>query len=259
MLNTLRADFYRLFRTKGFYIIQIVLIFVVFLSVATETIGSNGLQIDELSQLQIAIDELTWTAAHVIPAMSMMSSFLFYFCLPLLTLTIGYDLIHSTNKNLLTSGVSRLNFFVSKYLVFVVVSTCQLFFYYAVAFLTASIKNGIGEFGDGFMTNFLRTFSIQALSLQAVFAVAIWVLYLLFSNVGAVITVIIFPLIISILQMLFQNVSFLNYIGFQSNMETAWIAAIGPEHYWLKVAVSCILFILLMLTISYQVFRRKNL
>lgn len=259
MFNTLRADFYRLFRSKGFYITQILLLLLVFLSVLTEAIGTMGVQIDELDQLQTTFDELTWTGAQVLSTMSTMSVFLLYFCLPLLTLTIGYDLTRSTNKNLLTSGVSRLNFFVSKYLVFVVFSIYQLFFYYAVAFLTASVKNGVGEFGNGFLTNFLRAFGIQVLCLHAVFAVAILVLYLLFSNVSAVITVVVFPLAISVMQMIFPKVSFFQYINFQTNMNAAWIETIGPENYWLKVAVSCILFIFVSLTISYQVFRRKNL
>ncbi len=259
MFNTLRADFYRLFRSRGFYITQIVLIFVVFLSVATEAVGTVGMQTEEISQLQATVVESTWTGVHALSAMSAMSSFVLYFCLPLLAMTIGFDLTRSTYKNLLTSGISRLNFFLSKYLVFVVASTCQLFFFYLITFLTASMKNGVGELETSFITNFLRTFSIQVLCLQAVFAIGILAMYLFHSNVSAVLTVIIFPLIISVLYMFFQEASFLQYISFQANMDIAWVEAIGPENYWLRVAVSCILFILTSLTISYQVFRRKNL
>lgn len=49
MINTIRADFYRLFYSKGFYITQLFLIVVIVLSIWTEALGSVGISGESLS------------------------------------------------------------------------------------------------------------------------------------------------------------------------------------------------------------------
>lgn len=51
MINAIRADFYRLLHTKGFFITQIALILIIIVSVFTQALGSSGVMTEQLEHL----------------------------------------------------------------------------------------------------------------------------------------------------------------------------------------------------------------
>jgi len=256
MLKTIRADFYRLFHSKGFFITQGILIVLIMFIILTETVGSiasgSGV-VDSQSQL-ISV----WTGTGTVTTISTMASSLLYFCLPLFIMTLGFDLSRKTYKNLLTAGVSRLSFLLSKYIVFLIMSALQFVFYYGVAFLSASIKNGVGELDVEFFQTFGQAVGFQFFSLQAIFVLGLIATVCTFSNVAGVLTVVIVPLVLMLLPVFIKSQDWLTYLCFQQLIDAAWMTSL-PDHFWLKAAVSISITIVLGLTLSYQQFRKKEL
>ncbi len=257
MINTIRADFYRLFRSKGFFITQLALITTVIFSVASEAVGSINFQSNDPQLVNDSLNNLPWSATNALVTMSTMASFLFYFCLPLFVMTIGFDLTRKTYKTVLTAGVSRWHFFSSKYITFVVMSLMQFIFYYGLTFLTAWIKNGLGVVTEDFWWHFVQTFGIQFLCLTAIFGLATLAVYLTFSNVTAVLTVVLAPLILTAIT-IFTNVEWFIHFNFQSLVDSAWTLEIA-NHFWLKTTFSALATILLTVSFAYVNFQKKEL
>lgn len=258
MVNAMRADLYRLFHTKGFYITQFLLILFVVISVSTEATGNVGVNTSEATtepQSQLQVND--WDSYQAFIAFSSMASFLNYFCLPLLVMIVGYDFVHKSYKNQLTAGVSRLQYIGSKYFIFVVVTALQFIFYYTSAFVTAAIANGIGTAPKDFWIHALQTIGIQFIAFQAVFIIGLCMLVITFSNVAGILSVIILPLVINVLSALL-TIDWLKYFDFQYGMNFAWIRDL-PDFSWLIFLSCCLGIILILSYIAYQAFRRKSL
>ncbi|WP_040977723.1 ABC transporter permease [Oceanobacillus jeddahense] len=258
MINAMRADFYRLFRTKGFYITQLLLILFVIISVSAEATGSVGVvDSDEMAGMQSHLQVHDWDSYQTFIAFSSMASFLIYFCLPLLVMIVGYDFVHQSYKNQLTSGVSRLQYFGSKYFIFAVVTALQFIFYYTSAFVTAAVTNGIGTAPTYFWIHALQTIGVQFIAFQAIFMISLCILVITFSNVSGIISVIVIPLIINVLSAFF-TMDWLKYFDFQTGINVAWIRDL-PDFSWLAF-LSCNLGIIIIMSyIAYQAFRHKSL
>lgn len=253
MFNSIKADFYRLFRSRGFIINQILLITVLVLSILGKAVGNNGVHPNVQDQMISTV----WTSDFASQIVSSMTSFLLYFGLPLLVIIVGYDLTHKTYKNILTNGISRLNYFTSKYFILLLALASQVIFFYATTILTTGILYGFGKLNSEFWQNLSRTMLLQYLCIIAIFSIAIIVLFLTNSNVGAVIATITIPIAISIAHV-FIELSFLKHFDFQANMDGAWyIQATSSEYtsYLLAAFVTS----LIAYCIAYSIFKKKAL
>jgi ABC-2 type transport system permease protein len=173
-------------------------------------------------------------------------------------MTVGYDCSRHTLKNLLTSGISRNKFIISKYLVFIVMTLMQFVYFYGTAFIVASIKNGIGILDLGFIQELSKTIGIQFACIQGVFVIALFVLVLTFSNVMSVFTVIVVPVTLTVLSLFLDKIKWLKYLAFQNNMDMAWRDSM-PETYWSYVFLATALVFLVFFIASLIVFKKKDL
>lgn len=258
MLNLIRADIYRLFRSKGFYIMLGLLVGYILLSVLSEGYGTSGVKLDEIIAMQKESGAAEWTGRNTLITMSMQVSFLLYALLPVFVLTTGFDLSRQTYKNLLTAGVSRGKFFFSKYLAFLVMTLLLFVIYYGLSFTAATVKSGMGTIDSDFIEELLRTIGIQFLCIQGNFAFALFILFLSFSNIAAVLTGIFVPIITSILLLLLPKIDAIRYFAFQFNIDGAWMAKM-PEHYWVKVAGASLVTIAVCCLGAYHVLKQKDL
>ncbi|MFV0560416.1 MAG: hypothetical protein ACK5NA_06845 [Enterococcus sp.] len=258
MINAIRADFYRLLHVKAFYITQIALITIVLLTIFTKTLGSSGVMTDQLNQLQSGTRDLSWDSYQTVIAISTMAAFLVYFCLPLFVMILGHDLTRKTYKNQIAIGISRWHFFVSKYLIFLLVSALQFVFYYGFTFLTAGIRYGFGIPPEHFWGDIFRTIGLQFLAFQAIFAIALLLLSLTFSNVAAVIVVIVSSIIIEIISAIFSKVEWIKYFDFQTNINITWLKDM-PDQYWLKATTTALFFTLILVFLAYQAIQKHDL
>lgn len=219
MFATVRADFYRLFRTKGFWISQILLILFIFSSIAGQNVATVGVNSNETISSKEAAFSIEWTGVISVNAITSMMPMFLYFMLPLLVIIIGHDFTKETYKNILTVGVSRTKYFFSQFISFAFMIFVQIVYIYSVSFLTGTLFYGVG---DGFDLNqikdWLFTGMIQFILIMAILTISCLIMYLTKNNVLAVIIAVAFPLIPSLFTLIFPNVSWIKWFDFQGLM-----------------------------------------
>ncbi|BAP86304.1 hypothetical protein LOOC260_117980 [Paucilactobacillus hokkaidonensis JCM 18461] len=256
MFNMIRGDAYQLRHSKGFYITEISLIILVLSSVLTGTLGSIGVRTEGLQKLQGPATTLN--AIGETQLMTCMGSFLIYLILPLFIMTTGSEFSHHSYKNLLSSGMTRINYFFSKYAVFIVIVLLQFIIFYATVYLSAGFKNGFGVPTDSFEIKIFQTIIFQLLLMTAIFSVSILILFTTFSTITAVIATIVFPIIVQIIHSIFIKAEWIKYFDFQSMIDGAYFSPLSAHEMVLYLFTTLGTIILCGL-LSIYIFSQKNL
>ena len=236
MIHTIQADFYRLFRSKGFWITEFILFVLMLLGA---TIGATG----HLMSVQTAPPETPthgWNGIEALINASNSGSNLVFLCIILVCLVLGVDLIGKLYKNSLTVGVSRTEFFLAKSFVLASIALLQLITSLVIAFIPATLLNGLGTIPDGFVTNLLLTISLQFLCLLAWLSIVSFILYLTHSYLAVFIGYLISSIVLSIPILVFPDIEILRYLilDFAYAMTTNSQAIL----YTITVCVTVILF-----------------
>lgn len=211
MIHTIQADFYRLFRSKGFWITEFIL-FVLLLMGAT--IGATG----HLIAIQTEEPEIPthgWDGIQALINASSNDSNLVFLCIILTCLVLGVDLIGKLYKNSLTVGVSRTEFFFAKSFVLASIALLQLIASLVIAFVPSTLLNGLGTIPDGFVTNLLLMIFLQFLCLLAWLSIISFILYLTHSYLAVFIGYLISSIILSMPMLIFPSIKILPYLSLQ--------------------------------------------
>ena len=250
MIHTIQADFYRLFRSKGFWITEFILFVLMLLGA---TIGATG----HLMSVQTAPPETPthgWNGIEALINVSNNGSNLVFLCIILVCLVLGVDLIGKLYKNSLTVGVSRTEFFLAKSFVLASIALLQLITSLVIAFIPATILNGFGTMPNGFISNLLITISLQFLCLLAWLSIVSFILYVSHSYLAVFIGYLISSIILSTPMLLFPDIEILRY--FILDFAYAMTSNSQSILYTIMVCVSVILFFSLS---SLTVFKKKSL
>ena len=250
MIHTIQADFYRLFRSKGFWITEFIL-FVLLLMGAT--IGATG----HLMSVNTTPPETPthgWNGIEALINVSNNGSNLVFLCIILVCLVLGVDLIGKLYKNSLTVGVSRTEFFLAKFFVLASIALLQLITSLVIAFIPATILNGFGTMPDGFIGNLLITIFLQFLCLLAWLSIVSFILYVSHSYLAVFIGYLVSSIILSMPMLVFPDIEILRYLI----LEFAYAMTSNNQSilYTITVCVSVILFFSLS---SLTVFKKKSL
>ena len=211
MIHTIQADFYRLFRSKGFWITEFILFVLLLLGA---TIGATG----HLMAIQTEEPEIPthgWDGIQALINASSNDSNLVFLCIILTCLVLGVDLIGKLYKNSLTVGVSRTEFFFAKSFVLASIALLQLIASLVIAFVPSTLLNGLGTIPDGFVTNLLSMIFLQFLCLLAWLSIISFILYLTHSYLAVFIGYLISSIILSMPMIIFPNIKFLPYLSLQ--------------------------------------------
>ena len=250
MIHTIQADFYRLFRSKGFWITEFILFVLMLLGA---TIGATG----HLMSVQPAPPETPthgWNGIEALINVSNNGSNLVFLCIILACLVLGVDLIGKLYKNSLTVGVSRTEFFLAKSFVLASIALLQLITSLVIAFIPATILNGFGTMPNGFISNLLITISLQFLCLLAWLSIVSFILYVSHSYLAVFIGYLVSSILLSMPMLIFPDIEILRYfiLDFAYAMTTNSQSIL----YTITVCVSVILFFSLS---SLTVFKKKSL
>jgi len=252
MIHTIQADFYRLFRSKGFWITEIVLFALMLMGA---TIGATGhLMSVNTTPPESEIPTQGWNGVQALINASSQGSNLVFLCIILACLVLGVDLIGKLYKNSLTVGVSRTEFFLAKSVVLASIALMQILISLVIAFVPATILNGIGTMPEGFIGNLLLTITIQFLCLLAWLSIISFILYVTHSYLAVFIGYLISSILLSTPMLIFPDIEILRYLSL--NVAYAMTAYSQAVLYTIIVTVTVILFF----TVSgLAVFKKKSL
>ena len=211
MIHTIQADFYRLFRSKGFWITEFILFVLLLLGA---TIGATG----HLMAIQTEEPEIPthgWDGIQALINASSNDSNLVFLCIILTCLVLGVDLIGKLYKNSLTVGVSRTEFFFAKSFVLASIALLQLIASLVIAFVPSTLLNGLGTIPDGFVTNLLLMIFLQFLCLLAWLSIISFILYLTHSYLAVFIGYFVSSILLSMPMLIFPNIKISPYLSLQ--------------------------------------------
>lgn len=251
MIATFRADFYRLFKTKGFWLSQLFIIGFIFISIASQSVGQVGVNLGDATQETTSQYAMKWTGIISVQAVTSMMTMFFYAMLPMLVIIIGHDFSKKTYKNILTVGVSRTKYFLSQYVSFTMMILLQVFYIYMASFLTGTLFYGVGNgFNQKLLLDWIMTAGVQFIMIMAILTISCFITYLTKNNVLSILTAIILPIVLTLLSFMFQNTKWISLFDFQSVLgDTDFILSGSNDLYQsILVALSTIL-VFLMLTI----------
>ena len=250
MIHTIQADFYRLFRSKGFWITEFILFVLMLLGA---TIGATG----HLMSVQAAPPELPthgWNGIEALINASNNGSNLVFLCIILVCLVLGVDLIGKLYKNSLTVGVSRTEFFLAKFFVLASIALLQLIASLVIAFIPATLLNGIGTMPDGFATNLLLTIFLQFLCLLAWLSIVSFILYVSHSYLAVFIGYLVSSILLSMPMLIFPSIKILPYLSLQFT----YAMTANSESILYTIIVSLAVIVIFNLS-GLAVFKKKSL
>ena len=252
MIHTIQADFYRLFRSKGFWITEIVLFALMLMGA---TIGATGhLMSVDTTPPESEIPTQGWNGVQALINASSQGSNLVFLCIILACLVLGVDLIGKLYKNSLTVGVSRTEFFLAKSVVLASIALMQILISLVIAFVPATILNGVGTMPEGFIGNLLLTIALQFLCLLAWLSIVSFILYVTHSYLAVFIGYLISSTLLSLPMLIYPDIEFLRYLSL--NFTYAMTDYSQAILYTVIVTVT----IILLFTISgLAVFKKKSL
>lgn len=193
MLNMLRADFYRLFRTRGFWILQAVMVGLNVLEIiidSTQNMHYSGIQ--SIYEGNVSI--------------------IMYYILPLILFILGTDFTGGTLKDCLTLGNSRRKYFFSKLVMYGIMQVLLMIETYFLVFLSGAFNSGVGTVPKGFAAQILYQWIVLSIILFATMIAAYFLVILTKSSALSMIAVIVFPLIVFSYHRPNQGLNFLKYV-----------------------------------------------
>ena len=252
MIHTIQADFYRLFRSKGFWITEIVLFALMLMGA---TIGATGhLMSVDTTPPETELPSKGWDGIQALINASSQGSNLVFLCIILACLVLGVDLIGKLYKNSLTVGVSRTEFFLAKSVVLASIALMQILISLVIAFVPATILNGVGTMPEGFIGNLLLTIGLQFLCLLAWLSIISFILYVTHSYLAVFIGYLISSTLLSMPMLIFPDIEILRYLSLNfSYAMTDYSQAI------LYTVIVTITIILLFTISGLAIFKKKSL
>ena len=250
MIHTIQADFYRLFRSKGFWITEFILFVLMLLGA---TIGATG----HLMSVQTAPPETPthgWDGVQALINTSSNGSNLVFLCIVLVCLVLGVDLIGKLYKNSLTVGVSRAEFFFAKSFVLASIALLQLIASLVIAFVPSTLLNGLGTIPDGFVTNLLLMIFLQFLCLLAWLSIVSFILYVSHSYLAVFIGYLVSSILLSMPMLIFPSIKILPYLSLQFS----YAMTANSESIFYTLIVSLAVIVIFNLS-GLAVFKKKSL
>lgn len=191
MLNLVRADFYKLFRSKAFYIcaaISVALVVVIILAAnlsyiaATDAISKAPTDDSSIQALSAFADMKPTGIWSIKQCFDFVSLFIGIFSSIFITLEFS----SGTMKNIASRGFSRYKIFLSKFFVCSFVCFAFIILNLAAGMITGTALQGFGETTNHFLADFSRLFGLQLMVHIAITAIFVMVAFLIRQNGGTI-------------------------------------------------------------------------
>ena len=137
-------------------------------------------------------------------------------------------------------GVSRTEFFFAKSVVLASIALMQILVSLVIAFVPATILNGVGTIPEGFIGNLLLTIALEFLCLLAWLSIVSFILYVTHSYLAVFIGYLISSILLSTPMLIFPDIEILRYLSL--NVAYAMTTNSQAILYTITVCVTVILF-----------------
>lgn len=254
MIQTIRADFYRLFHSKGFWITEFVLLANILIGVLYKVTSRFGTSISTDGQNITQQVPEKMTGINALAHFSGHSDSIIFFTLIVVCLLLGVDLSRKLYKNSLAHGISRTEFFLSKTLVSFVVAIFQFILLLGLSFIIASSINGIGTAPAGFFGQFLVTILVQLIVTIAWIGIVSFVLYLSHSIAAVFVTYFIGSALLAFPVLLYPHVELFRYLTLRFGIEMAADPAVVLQASLVAIGIA-----VFFLGNSLLIFKKKDL
>ena len=254
MIQTIRADFYRLFHSKGFWITEFVLLANILLGAVYKVTSRFGTSISTDSQDVAQQVPEKMTGINALAHFSGHSDSIIFFTLIIVCLLLGVDLSRKLYKNSLAHGISRTEFFLSKTLVSFVVAIFQFILLLGLSFIIASSINGIGTAPAGFFGQFFITILVQLIVTIAWIGIVSFVLYLSHSIAAVFVTYFIGSALLAFPVLLYPHVELFRYLTLRFGIEMAADPAVVLQASLVAIGIA-----VFFLGNSLLIFKKKDL
>ena len=254
MIQTIRADFYRLFHSKGFWITEFVLLANILLGVLYKVTSRFGTSISTDGQNITQQVPVKMTGINALAHFSGHSDSIIFFTLIVVCLLLGVDLSRKLYKNSLAHGISRTEFFLSKTLVSFVVAIFQFILLLGLSFIIASSINGIGIAPTGFFGQFLLTILVQLMITIAWIGIVSFVLYLSHSIAAVFVTYFIGSALLAFPVLLYPHIELYRYLTLRFGIEMATDPAVVLQASLVAIGIA-----VFFLGNSLLIFKKKDL
>ena len=254
MIQTIRADFYRLFHSKGFWITEFVLLANILIGVLYKVTSRFGTSIETDGQNVAQQAPVKMTGINALAHFSGHSDSIIFFTLIVVCLLLGVDLSRKLYKNSLAHGISRTEFFLSKTLVSFVVAIFQFILLLGLSFIIASSINGIGTAPAGFFGQFLLTILVQLIVTIAWIGIVSFVLYISHSIAAVFITYFVGSALLAFPVLLYPHIELFRYLTLRFGIEMAADPAVVLQASLVAIGIA-----VFFLGNSLLIFKKKDL
>ena len=254
MIQTIRADFYRLFHSKGFWITELVLLANILLGATYKVTSRFGTSIETDGQNVAQQVPEKMTGINALVHFSGNSDNVIFFTLIVVCLLLGVDLSHKLYKNSLAHGISRTEFFLSKTFVSFVVAIFQFILLLGLSFIIASSINGIGTVPTGFFGQFFITILVQLMITIAWISIVSFVLYISHSIAAVFITYFVGSALLAFPVLLYPHIELFRYLTLRFGIEMAADPAVVLQASLVAIGIA-----VFFLGNSLLIFKKKDL
>ncbi len=256
MSKLLKSDFYRLFRSKSFYICG-------FIGVALFNLSIIGLyyatkmMADQTGNIS-AIANYTGILYGISAFADMDNQIILSI---ILGMFVTSEFSHGTMKNSVSKGFSRISIYFSKLITMVVASYIVLLVTFVTGVISGSLVTGkIGDFSKTPVVEYAKMVSVE-LILYAAFAALLVFVGFLIRNLGGVIAINIIgvtmfiPILCNLLQMFTNNKVMFTYASLRDNMS---VLISGTEPDYMRTIFVAVIYLVISTGIGILAFTKTD-
>lgn len=179
MINLLRADLYRLFRSKALYICTFISIIFALLNVLIIKYTYSSVSMLGMYSFMISKLSAVWMIENF-------SSNVSLFIAIFIAIFITSEFTFQTIKNITSRGFSREKIYASKYISSCIASLIIFFLSFISVIILSTIMWGFGTIPDKFAINLLCMLALQVLYLISLTSIFTMIAFLVRNNGGAI-------------------------------------------------------------------------
>lgn len=223
----MKADLYRLSRTKSVYIVLMLFLLIFIYSSLTGTVGSVGVMNENINEAKNGVE---WDFVLAMQYLTVTACVLIYCFIIYFINIFSKEFSNHTYKNILMAGTSRSKYIFSKlFMLFIMILSTTIVYYLINAALCYLYYGKPLTVPENFWSSMVQFVIGLSLCIMVYYIVASFLQILFNSTVAAIIFIVLAPIVIQILQVI-QGWDWLKYIDYLSLTQSFGLGAIkGAE------------------------------